>query len=138
MSVKDFMSGKEWTKKRTFDNVKIAGLASGVASMTALLPQVGHAQTIGTATPVFQPVVGGVIAGASMAKITTAFLPLLQLLQDLAFPVTSIIITGACFLYMINMKDKATSLMINGIVGYFLIHLAPVFMKVLAEIAKAM
>jgi hypothetical protein len=136
MSVKDFMKGKEWDKKRTLNNVKIAGLASGIASVTSILPQVGHAQSL--ATPVFQPIMGGIIAGSTVGKITTAFMPLLQLLQDLAFPVTSIIITGACFLYMINMKDKATSLMINGIIGYFLIQLCPIFMKILAEIAKAM
>lgn len=145
MSVNEFMSGKEWSYKKFDYKQKTTGLAGCLVGMTSILTTgiYTHFQTASTsamAVPAmaYQPVIGGVLAGASVAKITTAFLPLIQLLQDLAFPITSIIITGACFLYMINMKDKATSLMINGIIGFFLIHLCPIFMRVLAEIAKSM
>jgi hypothetical protein len=71
------------------------------------------------------------------AKIITAFEPIVELAQALSYPIAFVAITIACLLYMINQKEKAISMIQNASLGYIFVQIAPLFMKLLAEIGKS-
>jgi len=67
-----------------------------------------------------------------------AFDPLLELMVDLALPISGVILTSDALLILIGMKDKGFSLILNASLGYCIVQLSPLFISLLAEVGKAL
>ncbi|WNL49463.1 hypothetical protein [Bacillus phage DZ1] len=64
--------------------------------------------------------------------------PVVEILVAFAFPVASVIMAGACFLFMFNRADRGFEMIQRAGLGYVLIQMLPFFLNVLKEIGSAM
>jgi len=87
------------------------------------------------ATPDFLPT--GYIAEGSMAMLTTVLDPLIQILVAISFPIASVIMVGACFFFMLGKSERAWTTIFNAGLGYVLVQMSPLFLKILQEVGKA-
>ncbi|MEK4025485.1 hypothetical protein [Sporosarcina sp. FSL W7-1283] len=79
----------------------------------------------------------GVIADTSLNMLATVLDPVIQILVAISFPIASVIMLGACFLFMIGNSEKAWSTIFNAGLGYVLIQMSPLFLNILREVGKA-
>lgn len=63
--------------------------------------------------------------------------PVVDVLVALSFPVASVIIVGACFLFMFSNAEKAWSMIQNAGLGYVLIQVSPLILDVLKQVGNA-
>lgn len=75
---------------------------------------------------------------ATKESVIHAFDPLLELMVDLALPISGVILTSGALLILIGMKDKGFSLILNASLGYCIVQLSPLFISLLAEVGKAL
>ncbi|KHF40693.1 hypothetical protein [Halalkalibacter okhensis] len=76
------------------------------------------------------------IKGAAKEKIVEAFMPLVDMIQALSYPVALVMLTGGALLFMINQKDKGIGLIQNASIGYILVQLMPLMMSLLVGIGN--
>jgi hypothetical protein len=69
-------------------------------------------------------------------KIVEAFMPLVDLVQALSYPIALVMLTGGSLMFMINQKDRGISLIQNASIGYILVQLMPLFMQLLVGIGN--
>jgi Type IV secretion system pilin len=69
-------------------------------------------------------------------KIVEAFMPLVDLIQALSYPIALVMLTGGALMFMINQKDKGISLIQNASIGYILVQLMPLMMQLLVGIGN--
>ena len=79
----------------------------------------------------------GFIAEGSMQMLTTVLDPLIQILVAISFPIASVIMVGACFFFMLGNSEKAWTTIFNAGLGYVLVQMSPLFLKILQEVGKA-
>jgi flagellar biosynthesis protein FlhB len=63
--------------------------------------------------------------------------PVVDILVALSFPIASVIIVGACFMFMFNNAEKAWSMIQNAGLGYVLIQVSPLILDVLKQVGNA-
>lgn len=76
------------------------------------------------------PVVGAVEQKIK-EQILHAFDPLVDILVALSYPITSVMITAGCLLLLINQKDRGYQMIINAAIGYVIMQMTPLFLKIL-------
>jgi hypothetical protein len=76
------------------------------------------------------------VKGAAKEKIVEAFMPLVDMIQALSYPIALVMLTGGSLLFMINQKDKGISLIQNASIGYILVQLMPLMMQLLVGIGN--
>lgn len=118
MSVGEFMSG-EWKVKKK-EKVAFASLAS-----MSLYPLF-----------VSKPAAAGALAGAITEKTVNAFDPIVHLIQGLSYPIGLIVMMCGGIVWMIGNKEKGLSLITNAGMGYIIVQMVPLGMKLLVEVAK--
>ncbi|WP_391119389.1 hypothetical protein [Psychrobacillus sp. L3] len=79
----------------------------------------------------------GFIADKSLDVLTTILDPLLQIMVAISFPIASVIMVGACFLFMFNNSDKAWDMIMKAGLGYVLVQMSPLFLEILRQVGKA-
>ncbi|MFF2176648.1 hypothetical protein ACFVT8_09355 [Lysinibacillus sp. NPDC058147] len=79
----------------------------------------------------------GIIVDKSLDILTTILDPLIQVMVSISFPIASVIMIGACFFFMFGNNEKAWSMIMNAGLGYVLIQMSPLFLKILRTIGKA-
>lgn len=79
----------------------------------------------------------GVIADKSLEMLATALDPLIQIMLAISFPIASVIIIGACFMFMFNNSEKGWDMIMKAGLGYCLIQLSPLFLEILRQVGKA-
>jgi len=84
-----------------------------------------------------QASVGSVIGEQSLHIIAHALDPLIQLMVALSFPIASVIMVGSCFFFMFGDNEKAWSGIMKAGLGYVLIQLSPLFLKIMKEVGSA-
>ncbi|MGE7880177.1 hypothetical protein [Peribacillus muralis] len=116
--------------------VPVAGLTvSAAVKIKAAVAATGAA--VVTSAPPIDAVPAGAISGAITSQVIHAFDPLVELMVSLSLPIASVILTGAALMVMINQKEKGYSLMMQASVGYVLVQMIPLFIKLLAGIGAA-
>lgn len=80
--------------------------------------------------------VGDYVAGAAKEKIVEAFMPLVDLIQALSYPIALVMLTGGALMFMINQKDKGIGLIQNASIGYILVQLMPLLMNLLVGVGE--
>ncbi|GGJ73240.1 hypothetical protein GGR02_002413 [Anoxybacillus voinovskiensis] len=78
------------------------------------------------------------VSGVVYEKATNAFMPLVELIKGLSYPIALVIMSGGALMLMIGNKEKGYSMIQNASIGYILVQMMPMLMKLLVEIAKAM
>ncbi|MFJ7681143.1 hypothetical protein [Peribacillus butanolivorans] len=79
----------------------------------------------------------GAISGAITSQVIHAFDPLVELMVSLSLPIASVILTGAALMVMLNQKERGYSMMMQASIGYVLVQMIPLFIKLLAGIGAA-
>ncbi|MED1949010.1 hypothetical protein [Brevibacillus centrosporus] len=78
-----------------------------------------------------------VVAGTTLQILAHALDPITQILVAVSLPVASIVMIGGCFFFMFGNSEKAWSTIQNAGLGYILIQISPLFIKVLEQIGKS-
>ena len=77
------------------------------------------------------------VKGQAKEKIVEAFMPLVDMIQALSYPIALVMLTGGALMFMINQKDKGISLIQNASIGYILVQLMPLMMQLLVGIGNS-
>ncbi|MFT4415339.1 hypothetical protein ACLM5H_15875 [Fredinandcohnia humi] len=153
MSISEFMSGdykvrRRNQKKQAIKQVgKVASSAvvpivTGSAVGTLGLIASAHSAFASSAIPVSAPIAVEASAKEWMGEQTLSALahvldPVVDILVALAFPVASVVIVGACFLFMFGNAERAWGMIQNAGLGYVLIQVSPLILNVLKQIGNA-
>ncbi|NYV67303.1 hypothetical protein HYI36_18690 [Bacillus sp. Gen3] len=63
--------------------------------------------------------------------------PVVDILVALSFPIASVVIVGACFMFMFGNSEKGWSMIQNAGLGYVLIQVSPLILNVLKQVGNA-
>jgi hypothetical protein len=77
------------------------------------------------------------VKGRAKEQIIEAFMPLVDMIQALSYPIALVMLSGGALLFMINQKDKGISLIQNASIGYILVQLMPLLMQLLVGIGNS-
>lgn len=132
---RDFMDGtwklpekKKKELKKVTDTLVKAGTLIPLALTTAAHASAAESLTA-SATQV--------VAGTTLQVLAHALDPLTQILVAISLPVASVVMIGGCFFFMFGQADRAWSTIQNAGLGYILIQLSPLFIKVLEQVGKS-
>lgn len=110
-------------------------IGAGRVLAAALNPSsVAHAPVVNPEDAV--PVMGGVSA-AVHSKILHAFDPLVNLIQDLAYPIAAVMIAAGSIMIMIGNKEKGMQYLTNAALGYILVQLVPLMLSLLVGVGSS-
>ncbi|MEH7342788.1 hypothetical protein V7122_02690 [Bacillus sp. JJ1532] len=131
ISFSEFMSGEY---KRPKNKKNIGKLIQRVGT-TVAVPLI-------MAQPVFAAEAVPVTAKEWMGEQTLSMLahvldPVVDILVALSFPIASVIIVGACFMFMFNNAEKGWTMIQNAGLGYVLIQVSPLILNVLKQVGNA-
>ncbi len=132
---RDFMDGtwklpekKKKELKKVTDTLVKAGTMIPLALTTAAHASAAESLTASTTQ---------VVAGTTLQVLAHALDPLTQILVAISLPVASVVMIGGCFFFMFGQSDRAWSTIQNAGLGYLLIQLSPLFIKVLEQVGKS-
>lgn len=69
-------------------------------------------------------------------KILHAFDPIVELAVSLSYPIAGVMIAGGCLLVMVGSREKGMQMLQNAAIGYILVQLSPMFLKLLVGIGS--
>lgn len=95
-----------------------------------------HAHMV-EAVPVAAQVANGYVETQVKEQIIRAFDPLIALVQALSYPITALILTGGCLMILINQKEKGYTMIQNAAIGYILVQMSPLLLKLLVGVGGA-
>jgi len=128
---RDFMdgtwkSGRKDAWKKIDSIVKTGTLIPLAMAPASFVSAAGVAETASKA-----------VAGTALNVLAHALDPVVQILVAISLPVASIVMIGGCFFFMFGNSEKAWSTIQNAGLGYVLIQLSPIFIKVLEQIGNS-
>lgn len=136
----DYMNGQRFGERKTMKDIgnvlKKAGAATGAAIMLSKAPlALAAVQEVpgGLAVPA-----SGAINGAVKQQIIHAFDPLVDLMMSISLPIAAVIITGAALMVLMGFKERGYPMMFSASIGYCLVQLTPMFIKILAGVGGAL
>lgn len=131
---RDFMDGtwKDSGKKNDLKKVTDALIKAGAMIPLALASAVHVSAAESLTASATQ-----VVAGTTLQVLAHALDPLTQILVAISLPVASVVMIGGCFFFMFGQSEKAWSTIQNAGLGYILIQLSPLFIKVLEQVGKS-
>ncbi|ELK39923.1 hypothetical protein H7K32_15450 [Brevibacillus agri] len=132
---RDFMDGTwKLPEKKKNDLKKVTDALIKAGTMIPLaLTTAAHAYAAESLTASATQVV----AGTTLQVLAHALDPLTQVLVAISLPVASVVMIGGCFFFMFGQSDRAWSTIQNAGLGYILIQLSPLFIKVLEQVGKS-
>jgi len=135
---RDFMDGT-WKepKKKKLSKEEVAALVDGLVKAGTLIPlAIAPMASFASASGATETA-SKVVAGTALQILSHALDPIVQILVAISLPVASIVMIGGCFFFMFGNSEKAWSTIQNAGLGYVLIQLSPLFIKVLEQIGKS-
>jgi hypothetical protein len=84
-----------------------------------------------------EAVPAGAVGEAVKERIMGAFDPLVELMITLSYPIAGVMLTGGALAIMIGMRDKGYSMIQTAGIGYILVQMTPLFLKLLVGIGGA-
>lgn len=134
MSVREFMAGDYKRHKRQKRNGSIARRVGASIAVPMILAKPAFAATTVEAVPATAKEWMGEQTLSALAHVLD---PVVDILVALSFPVASVIIVGACFLFMMGNSEKAWGTITNASLGYVLIQVSPLILNVLKQVGNA-
>lgn len=119
--------------KQVKDSTKPFRIDEEVSSTTAILVAIPHLMSnvfwadVALAASTKEQVSG---------QIMQAFDPLTHLVQGLAYPITFLTLTVAGIHWILDHKEKAVSMMQGSAIGFIIVQMSPLLMKMLVEITS--
>lgn len=131
---RDFMDGtwkqpKKSELKKITDTLVKAGVMVPLA-MTSVTTHASAAESVAAAGT-------QLVAGTTLQILAHALDPITQILVAISLPIASIVMIGGCFFFMFGQSERAWSTIQNAGLGYILIQLSPLFIKVLEQVGKS-
>lgn len=77
------------------------------------------------------------IAETSLNTIANILDPVIHILVAISLPIASVIMIGSLFWFMFGKSEKAWGMIMNAGLGYVLIQLSPLFLKILQQLGEA-
>lgn len=125
-SISEFMNrGKSEVKKvnsKKFTEIGVLPLAA--------LPFT-HIKSAFAADPTMAT--NAIASGQMYDKVISAFNPLVDLIQALSYPIAMIVVLGGSLFIMIGNKEKGFGMMQAAGLGYVLVQLTPLVLKILVD-----
>lgn len=133
ISFKDFVSGdyKEQKQKRKHGKlVKKVGTTIAVPLVLAKpVLAAGPVEAVPVAAKEW-------MGEQTLSMLAHVLDPVVDILVALSFPVASVVIVGACFLFMFGNAEKAWGMIQNAGLGYVLIQVSPLILNVLKQVGN--
>lgn len=85
------------------------------------------------AAPLFHTITAHAAEQSIQAKMMTAFTPIIDLIQGMAYPVAMVVVLGGALMLMVGNKEKGFSMMQTAGLGYVVVMIAPMILDVLVE-----
>lgn len=79
----------------------------------------------------------GFVSDASMELLATALDPVIEILKVISLPIASIIMVGACFMFMFGNSERGWDMIMKAGLGYVLIQMSPMFLKILRQVGES-
>jgi len=150
MSLKDFYSGnygakKKWniTKKNIKKYAPVVIRASIIIGGVIVFSQfVDIPVSFATGTDnvdVIRPDghIKNFIDGQVYSRILKAFEPVIFLVKAISYPIATLVALGGGLYIMVGNKEKGFGLIQQAAIGYLIVQMIPLLMKLLVEIAKS-
>lgn len=131
---RDFMDGT-WNLPQKKKDLKKA--TDALIKAGAMIPLALTTVTHASAAESIAASATQVVAGTTLQVLAHALDPLTQILVAISLPVASVVMIGGCFFFMFGQADRAWSTIQNAGLGYILIQLSPLFIKVLEQVGKS-
>lgn len=132
---RDFMDGtRKQPKKKELKKLTDILVKAGVMIPLAMAPVTSYANAAESVTAAGTHLV----AGTTLQILAHALDPVTQILVALSLPVASVVLIGGCFFFMFGKSEKAWTTIQNAGLGYILVQLSPLFLKVLEQIGKSL
>lgn len=74
-----------------------------------------------------------VFAESSRSQVMEAFSPIIDLIQNLAYPVSLVCVLAGGIFVMIGSQDKGFTMITRSALGYCLVMMLPMFMDILVQ-----
>ncbi|MED4240661.1 hypothetical protein [Priestia megaterium] len=117
-TVKEFLTGQE--KKMKQDWVPLAAAGSVLPLILNTMPTFSFAAT-NTSVDVSQ-------------KVISAFDPLTELVKGLSYPLAFLAFSAAGIYWLIGNRPKAVEMMQGATIGYVIVQLSPMLMRLLVSV----
>jgi hypothetical protein len=140
-SIKEFMAGKhrESSFDRLIEKIKTEKIvnhplaqAAVYTSAITFVSQSIPKHAFAAVPPALDTTVN--MGDATRETILKAFDPLIDLIQALSYPIAGVMIAGGCLFIMIGSRDKGMDMLRNASMGYILVQLSPLLLKLLVGI----
>ncbi len=137
MSIKEFMN-KDYAIENAFSAEELLSFEK--------VESLGWLATMTSIPIVFAPAIKGKVVYAAEAvpasaalsnKLMTAFSPLIDLVQSLAYPVAMVVVLGGAIMVMVGMKEKGYSMLMSAGLGIILVNIAPMVLNILITAMKS-
>lgn len=150
-SISEFLAGADvrkikravnkFNKKADAQGLKasLTTLATGAAAISItnkIFTSPAYAATTEAIPVMANGPVSEYVKGHAKDKIVEAFMPLVDMIQALSYPVALVMLTGGALMFMINQKDRGIGLIQNASIGYILVQLMPLLMQLLVGIGN--
>ncbi|HZG16986.1 MAG TPA: hypothetical protein VE710_18500 [Candidatus Bathyarchaeia archaeon] len=132
---RDFMDGTWRLTEAKKTNVK--KLTDSLVKTGTMIPFALAPASFASAAENVTGTASHLIAGTTLQVLSHALDPIVQILVAVSLPVASIVMIGGCFFFMFGNSEKAWSTIQNAGLGYILVQLSPLFIKVLEQVGKA-
>jgi hypothetical protein len=121
-------------KRLTDPKVKsLIGYTIPIMFLAGGLPPFGLTRAM--AAPAVETTMG--IPDGIKETILHSFDPLIDLIQALAYPIAGVMIAGGCLFIMVGNRDRGMSMLQNAAIGYILVQLSPMLLKLLVGIGSS-
>lgn len=126
-TIGEFMANKQEKDARQFTR-KLSKVVGTTLPLIVLPTLPAFAQS---PYPAAQPAVEAMAAGN---LIIHAFDPLIKLIQQLSYPIAGVMLAAGCLFIMIGSKEKGMDMIKNAAIGYILVQLSPILLKILVQV----
>ncbi|PFR93541.1 hypothetical protein [Priestia megaterium] len=105
---------------------EVSAMTAGLITLSHLLPRIMSPNIALAASTSTKEQVSN--------QIMNAFDPLTHLVQGLAYPITFLTLTVAGIHWILDNKEKAVSMMQGSAIGFIIVQMSPLLMKLLVQI----
>ncbi|MCI3925160.1 hypothetical protein MO973_33615 [Paenibacillus sp. TRM 82003] len=143
--VEQVATAPERIDSRRLNDPKVRSFMGHVAAgltLSSMMPKLASAAPI-SRPPVMSNVVEAgteavpVIAEGLKSTVLHAFDPLIDLIMTLSYPVAGVMIAGGCLFIMVGQRERGMGMLQNAAIGYILVQLSPMLLKLLVGIGES-
>lgn len=123
-TVKEFLNPSTTISSKK-DIVPMLATGSTLPLIFSAMPTFSFAESVTASTSIKADV---------SQKIITAFQPLTDLVQGLSYPITFLVFSAAGIYWLIGNRPKAVEMLQGATIGYILVQLSPLLMRLLVSV----